>query len=159
MIQPSNSLQVVFESTSRAHEYASVPSTLTGGGSSPVLPDTTLLADRILVLRPSSLTSLPVTDCSIHFTCESCLGAKDPYCGWCSLESKCSLRTECVASMVVTGLCVGRESIDFFSRRHLDVTPYFVHAQKSIQFFTTMGKDKSGIVLNIVMLSFEEGGS
>ncbi|XP_026681797.1 plexin A3-like, partial [Diaphorina citri] len=28
-------------------------------------------------------------------TCWDCLNRKDPYCGWCSLDNKCSLRSDC----------------------------------------------------------------
>lgn len=34
-------------------------------------------------------------ECSIYEGCNQCLGARDPYCGWCSLENKCSLRRDC----------------------------------------------------------------
>lgn len=34
-------------------------------------------------------------ECSQFKTCVDCLGAQDPYCGWCSLENKCSLRSDC----------------------------------------------------------------
>ena len=30
-----------------------------------------------------------VQDCSQYKDCNQCLGAQDPYCGWCSLENKC----------------------------------------------------------------------
>lgn len=29
-----------------------------------------------------------VQECHQHRTCMDCLGARDPYCGWCSLENK-----------------------------------------------------------------------
>ncbi|KAH3827947.1 hypothetical protein DPMN_129893 [Dreissena polymorpha] len=33
--------------------------------------------------------------CDNYPNCSSCLGSGNPYCGWCSLENKCSLRAEC----------------------------------------------------------------
>ncbi|GFY60911.1 hypothetical protein TNIN_181314 [Trichonephila inaurata madagascariensis] len=36
-----------------------------------------------------------VQECHVFRTCMDCLGANDPYCGWCSLENKCSLRGAC----------------------------------------------------------------
>lgn len=36
-----------------------------------------------------------VQECSQYKTCVDCLGAQDPYCGWCSLENKCSQRSDC----------------------------------------------------------------
>ncbi|GFS14058.1 plexin-A4-like [Elysia marginata] len=32
---------------------------------------------------------MKVEDCGRYTTCSECLGAKDPYCGWCSLENNC----------------------------------------------------------------------
>uniref|UniRef100_A0A673HNQ5 Plexin-B1 n=1 Tax=Sinocyclocheilus rhinocerous TaxID=307959 RepID=A0A673HNQ5_9TELE len=37
-----------------------------------------------------------VAECEKHLDCQSCLLAHDPYCGWCVLEGKCGLRSECV---------------------------------------------------------------
>lgn len=41
------------------------------------------------------MSKLKVHSCSTYTSCSTCLGAKDPYCGWCSLENKCSLRSVC----------------------------------------------------------------
>ncbi|XP_050411553.1 plexin-A4 isoform X3 [Patella vulgata] len=47
------------------------------------------------------ITKLKVHDCSQYKTCYDCLGAKDPFCGWCSFEDKerrvdlCSARIDC----------------------------------------------------------------
>uniref|UniRef100_A0A8C1LGM0 Plexin b1b n=1 Tax=Cyprinus carpio TaxID=7962 RepID=A0A8C1LGM0_CYPCA len=38
----------------------------------------------------------PVAECEKHLDCQSCLLAHDPYCGWCVLEGKCGLRSECM---------------------------------------------------------------
>ncbi|GFO07414.1 THAP domain-containing protein 5-like isoform x1, partial [Plakobranchus ocellatus] len=43
----------------------------------------------------SAVLKVKVQDCERYTTCSDCLGAKDPYCGWCSLENKCSQRKEC----------------------------------------------------------------
>uniref|UniRef100_A0AAQ5YIS9 Plexin-B1 n=1 Tax=Amphiprion ocellaris TaxID=80972 RepID=A0AAQ5YIS9_AMPOC len=37
----------------------------------------------------------PVAECGDHLDCQSCLSAKDPYCGWCVLEGRCGQRWEC----------------------------------------------------------------
>ena len=50
----------------------------------------------ILYQQPFSLLKkVRVQDCSVYTDCGQCLGSKDPYCGWCSLENKCSLRGDC----------------------------------------------------------------
>ncbi|KAL1129886.1 hypothetical protein AAG570_012830, partial [Ranatra chinensis] len=43
----------------------------------------------------SQVAKVKVQECSVYKTCLDCLGAKDPYCGWCSLENKCSLKSDC----------------------------------------------------------------
>ncbi|XP_064632633.1 plexin-A2-like isoform X2 [Lineus longissimus] len=43
----------------------------------------------------NKVVKMRVTDCSRHLTCDTCLGSGDPYCGWCSLEKKCSRRGLC----------------------------------------------------------------
>lgn len=34
------------------------------------------------------VSKVRVQDCSRYRSCSECLGARDPYCGWCSLENK-----------------------------------------------------------------------
>jgi plexin A len=36
----------------------------------------------------AQVTKVRVQDCGIYKTCGECLGARDPYCGWCSLDNK-----------------------------------------------------------------------
>uniref|UniRef100_A0AAQ4RHC3 Sema domain-containing protein n=1 Tax=Gasterosteus aculeatus aculeatus TaxID=481459 RepID=A0AAQ4RHC3_GASAC len=38
---------------------------------------------------------VPVQACHLKTDCESCVSMKDPYCGWCVLEGKCTKKTEC----------------------------------------------------------------
>ncbi|GBM89947.1 hypothetical protein AVEN_220722-1, partial [Araneus ventricosus] len=47
-----------------------------------------------------------------------CLGANDPYCGWCSSENKCSLRGACAEAPLLywlpykSGLCTTITEVD-----------------------------------------------
>lgn len=85
--------QVVVESSSLALEYGD----LEIDPGSPVNPD--LLFDsqlmHLYVMTQKTVSKVKVQECSVYKTCLDCLGAKDPYCGWCSLENKCNLRSDC----------------------------------------------------------------
>lgn len=85
--------KVVVESASSATEYADI---VIDNGS-PINSDMHFDNDRmhVYVMSKRHVSKVKVHDCSIYKTCGECLGAKDPYCGWCSLENKCSLRSNC----------------------------------------------------------------
>lgn len=55
-----------------------------------LLPDTTIAPGGayLYVLSTSKITKVKVEHCSGYTNCSSCLDARDPYCGWCSLEKK-----------------------------------------------------------------------
>uniref|UniRef100_A0A673GS66 Plexin-B3-like n=1 Tax=Sinocyclocheilus rhinocerous TaxID=307959 RepID=A0A673GS66_9TELE len=38
---------------------------------------------------------LHVAQCEKHLDCHSCLSNRDPYCGWCSLEGRCTRKMDC----------------------------------------------------------------
>lgn len=85
--------KVVVESTSLAIEYADIPI----DEGSRINPDMHFDNQKmhIYVMSKHKVSKVKVHDCSVYKTCGECLGAKDPYCGWCSLENKCSLRSNC----------------------------------------------------------------
>lgn len=55
-----------------------------------LLPDTAISPDgeHIYVLSTSRISKVKVEHCNSYTNCSSCLDAKDPYCGWCSLEKR-----------------------------------------------------------------------
>ncbi|XP_026472464.1 plexin-A4 [Ctenocephalides felis] len=85
--------KVVVESSMSALVYGD----LVVDENSPVNPDlhfdTQLM--HLYVMTEKKVSKVKVQECSVYKTCWDCLGAKDPYCGWCSLDNKCSLRSNC----------------------------------------------------------------
>ncbi|KAF8785202.1 plexin-A2-like isoform X2 [Argiope bruennichi] len=85
--------KAVVESVTSAFEY----SDLQIDESKSVSPD--MLFDKnkefLYVMTERRVTMVKVQECLVYKTCSECLEAQDPYCGWCSLENKCSLRSDC----------------------------------------------------------------
>ncbi|XP_029580466.1 plexin-B1-like isoform X2 [Salmo trutta] len=65
--------------------------------NSPISSD--LLLDQtethIYVMTGAMVEKRPVAECGDHLDCQSCLSARDPYCGWCVLEGRCGQRSQC----------------------------------------------------------------
>lgn len=84
-----------------------------------ILPDTTLspTGDYLYVLSTSKISKINVEHCGSYGNCSSCLESKDPYCGWCSLEKKCTVRSACQkashSSPRWLSLGTGQQCIDF----------------------------------------------
>ncbi|XP_077977804.1 plexin-B-like [Glandiceps talaboti] len=49
-------------------------------------------------MTQNTVMKVKVQECSQYTTCEDYLASKDPYCGWCTLERRCSLYAECPQS-------------------------------------------------------------
>ncbi|KAK1898167.1 Plexin-B2 [Dissostichus eleginoides] len=68
---------------------------------SPISAD--LLLDEsqqhVYVLTSRRLSKVPVSSCERLTDCETCLSVRDPYCGWCVLEGRCSRQHQCLRKM------------------------------------------------------------
>ncbi|KAM3925322.1 plexin-B2 [Leptodactylus fuscus] len=49
----------------------------------------------IYVMTKKKVHRVPVQDCARYSDCNECIQAKDPYCGWCVIDGKCSLKDAC----------------------------------------------------------------
>ncbi|XP_059062852.1 plexin A3-like [Achroia grisella] len=50
---------------------------------------------HLYVMTERKLSKVKVQECSIHKSFLTCHETQDPYCGWCTLENKCSLLSDC----------------------------------------------------------------
>ncbi|KAF5306013.1 hypothetical protein FQR65_LT07506 [Abscondita terminalis] len=85
--------KVVVESSTSALEYGDLTVEEGSAVNSDLHFDSQLM--HLYVMTERKVSKVKVQECSVYKTCWECLGAKDPYCGWCSLENKCSLRSDC----------------------------------------------------------------
>ncbi|XP_067302725.1 plexin-B1 isoform X4 [Pseudorasbora parva] len=50
---------------------------------------------HVYVMTSHAVEKRPVAECDKHTDCTSCLAVKDPYCGWCVLDGRCGMRSDC----------------------------------------------------------------
>ncbi|XP_076128348.1 plexin-B2b isoform X2 [Alosa pseudoharengus] len=55
--------------------------------------DTSL--SHLYITTKKKITKVPVQACDLKKDCQSCVGLRDPYCGWCVLEGRCTRRSDC----------------------------------------------------------------
>ncbi|KAG1679056.1 Plexin-B [Nymphon striatum] len=62
-----------------------------------VLPDLHIDNTKqfVYVTTPYKISKVRIENCRAHTSCDTCLGAKNPYCGWCSLEKRCTVKAAC----------------------------------------------------------------
>ncbi|XP_022245711.1 plexin-B-like [Limulus polyphemus] len=46
-------------------------------------------------MKTYALTKVRIAQCQQYNSCELCLRARNPYCGWCSLEKRCTIKSAC----------------------------------------------------------------
>ncbi|KAM6413682.1 plexin-D1 [Rhynochetos jubatus] len=52
-------------------------------------------ATYLYLMTSYQMTRVKVAACNQYSTCTECLAAADAYCGWCTMETRCSLQHEC----------------------------------------------------------------
>ncbi|XP_069709363.1 plexin-C1 [Phaenicophaeus curvirostris] len=57
----------------------------------------------IYLSSASKVRRIPVANCGRYVSERECLSAKDPYCGWCSLNQRCTLKENCTRSNSIKG--------------------------------------------------------
>lgn len=83
-----------------------------------ILPDTMVSPEQeyLYVLSRKKITKMKIENCASHTTCSSCLDSRDPFCGWCSLEKRCTVRSACQRDTSASrwlSIGVGQQCIDF----------------------------------------------
>ncbi|XP_063282383.1 plexin-D1 [Pelobates fuscus] len=56
----------------------------------------------LYVMTSYQMARVKVAECSKFRTCTECMEAADVYCGWCTMEARCSLQQECQGSTDTT---------------------------------------------------------
>jgi len=52
----------------------------------------------LYLMTSHQMARVKVAACAMHATCGDCVGAADAYCGWCALETRCTLQQDCASS-------------------------------------------------------------
>ncbi|XP_047438913.1 plexin-B1 isoform X2 [Mugil cephalus] len=74
-------------------EYSVIPIQQNAAISSDLILDQK--EEHLFIMTHNMLQKRPVAECQKHPDCHSCLLAHDPYCGWCVLEGRCVLKSQC----------------------------------------------------------------
>uniref|UniRef100_A0A669CLH7 Plexin-B1 n=1 Tax=Oreochromis niloticus TaxID=8128 RepID=A0A669CLH7_ORENI len=74
-------------------EYSVIPIQQNAAISSDLILDQK--QEHLFIMTHNMVHTQPVAECQQHPDCHSCLLAHDPYCGWCVLEGRCVLQSQC----------------------------------------------------------------
>uniref|UniRef100_A0A8C3JE50 Plexin-B2 n=1 Tax=Calidris pygmaea TaxID=425635 RepID=A0A8C3JE50_9CHAR len=79
--------------SSAATEYSSLTIELNKPIKNDLVLDRT--QENLYVMTTDKVHRLPVQNCQEYSDCEKCIQARDPYCGWCVREGRCTKKTDC----------------------------------------------------------------
>ncbi|XP_038069389.1 plexin-B-like [Patiria miniata] len=143
-------LKVHMESNtaSRLYERISVD-------TSPVLPDVKVndTTQVLFLLTERKLVKLRVENCGQYTTCETCIGTDagndgDPYCGWCTLERRCTRYSDCPSPDVSTrwlaynaDQCINITDVAPYDNLPITVTEQLINL--TVQKFPDLGTGQS----------------
>ncbi|XP_063302873.1 plexin-B2 [Pelobates fuscus] len=54
--------------------------------------------EHIYAMNKEKIYKVPVQKCHQYSDCNQCIQAKDPYCGWCVLDGKCTTKGDCMSA-------------------------------------------------------------
>lgn len=86
--------KIVIENKTSAREY---DSDVVIDDGSPIMQDTVYdpINRNLFVTSKRLVAKVAVENCRQYTSCTECLAKRDPFCGWCTLENSCKLRSEC----------------------------------------------------------------
>ncbi|KAK3101853.1 hypothetical protein FSP39_006810 [Pinctada imbricata] len=87
-------IKLVIKSNTTAQVFGDM---ITVDAGSPIAQDMVFDRDSqyIFTMSLHKVARIKLHDCDQYKTCTECLSSKDPYCGWCTLENKCVVKSEC----------------------------------------------------------------
>ncbi|GCB78814.1 hypothetical protein scyTo_0015886 [Scyliorhinus torazame] len=90
---------------------------------------------------------IKVASCAKYKSCTDCLSAKDPYCGWCTLNKRCSFANECENSNNSVYWITIKEKIN--SCPEVTMSPLAIDDSfKNTKLFTVKGRGKLSNFMN-----------
>ncbi|XP_071961387.1 plexin-A4-like [Antedon mediterranea] len=85
---------------------------------SPVRSDMMVNNETLLVLTEKELFRVRLENCAQYTTCDECIGTNleedgDPYCGWCTLDKKCSTYDTCSSGawLAYDNICIAIDGV------------------------------------------------
>ncbi|XP_072025086.1 plexin-A2-like [Amphiura filiformis] len=94
--------KIHIEGENEGREYERFPLGTPSSPTGQVLRDAAVdnEQEHLTILTQQKLLKLNVSNCGAYTTCDDCIGGNggqdgDPYCGWCTLEKRCTQHDEC----------------------------------------------------------------